>query len=170
MLVLLRHLCPLCRMDHYPRQFQLSSYTQTWFHESKHQCWQCCTACTDEAACRILGSFNQCGGVSVCVTVVVVAARHHTSAGSAAQPAPTKRHRGIPSSSVRQFRQSLAESSMLLAVEAAFHIKSFVQKLQHILGLAVNQVVAICTTEEVSVTSLVSFTLTSHPNTLSTVL
>ena len=53
---------------------------------------------------------------------------------------------------------------MLLAVEAAFHIKSFVQKLHHILGLAVNQVVAICTTEEVSVTSLVSFTLTSHPN------
>ena len=51
------------------QQFQLSSYTQTCFDESKHQCWQCCTACTDEAACRILGSFNQCGGVSVCVTV-----------------------------------------------------------------------------------------------------
>ena len=99
-----------------------------------------------------------------------VAMSQSSSAGSAAQPAPTKRHRGIPSSSVRQFRQPLAESSMLLAVEAAFHIKSFVQKLQHILGLAVNQVVAICTTEEVSVTSLVSFTLTSHPNTLSTVL
>ena len=30
MFVLLRHLCPLCRMDHYARQFQLSSYTQTW--------------------------------------------------------------------------------------------------------------------------------------------
>ena len=59
---------------------------------------------------------------------------------------------------------------MLLAVEAAFHIKSFVQKLQHILGLAVNQVAAICTTEKVSVTSLVSFTLTSHRNTFSTVL
>ena len=42
-----------------------------------------------------------------------------TSAGSAAQPAPTKWHRGIPSSSVRQFRQSLVESSMLLAVEVA---------------------------------------------------
>ena len=60
MLVLLRHLCPLCRMDHYARQFQLSSYTQTCFDESKHQCWQCCTACTDEAACPILRSIRIC--------------------------------------------------------------------------------------------------------------
>ena len=41
-----------------------------------------------------------------------------TSAGSAAQPAPTKWHRGIPSSSVRQFRQvsgfQFGDSGMVL--------------------------------------------------------
>ena len=47
-------------MDRYARQFQLSSYTQTCCDESKHQCWQCCTACTDEAACPILRSIRIC--------------------------------------------------------------------------------------------------------------
>ena len=49
------------------QQFQLSSYTQTCFDESKHQCWQCCTACTDEAA-KVLSvtSASLLGCASVC--------------------------------------------------------------------------------------------------------